>query len=289
MGFGRAKIERASQATFRMSVSFKPTSIALPDSTSFFKRSSTHPSVKFQTDPSDRSSVDPNHPNPTPPQSRPFPKTPYPTEVSSNSPESQQCFFSLSPKGLTNCFIQEISSKVLIELISSDPKPLIIDLRPTIHFAKIHIPNSISVSVPSTLLRRESHDLEKVASGWRDFGGIVFVDANSSSISDASPISQLFRKFLLPANTAFFWLKGGFKHFQAAFPDRVSASKVPLLSSVSNSISAPNLGPLTFPVPGRGDTINRAMQFYDSLRQYNTASNTLAETILSRCPIPAPA
>ncbi|KAJ9063661.1 phosphotyrosine-specific ptp2-like protein, variant 2 [Entomophthora muscae] len=81
---------------------------------------------------------------------------------------------------------------------------------------------------------------------------------------------------------------GGFKHFQTTFPDKVKTTKAPLLTSITNtnSLSSNLLGPLTCPVAGRG-SLGRSTQFYDSLRQYNTATNTLAETIPIQMPAPS--
>lgn len=286
-----------------MSISFKPTTIALPDSGSFFSRSpSCSPSVKFQKDPFDKLSTDFTSPPPNTSSSNPYPKTPYPQAEGTSNPLEDPNLTGLISSNTFTRDLSDISCSSLSELLKPDPTSnnftvLIIDLRPTIHFAKCHIVNSLSICVPSTLLRRPTYDLNKVLSSvsdeshhavlvrWAEFKNIVFVDANSVTLKEDSPIYHLFHKFpCRDLETSFFWLKGGFKAFQTSHSEQIFTNKGPLLgSSTSKNTQSTFLGPLTCPISSL-DNSPRSSQFFDSLRQYNTASNVLSETIPIQMP-----
>lgn len=103
------------------------------------------------------------------------------------------------------------------------PEVLVLDIRPHATFAQSRLPHALSLSVPSTLLKRPAFSLGKLAdmlpsssgrrrfSAWRSASKILVYDADSQSIPDGSTIFGLLRKF---ENEGFkgdlSWLKGGF-------------------------------------------------------------------------------
>ncbi|KAG7088508.1 hypothetical protein E1B28_012493 [Marasmius oreades] len=110
----------------------------------------------------------------------------------------------------------------------------IIDIRPHAAYASARIPNALSLSVPSTLLKRPLFSLHRLAamlpsstarqrfSKWREAKSIVVYDADTSGVvpggtlPEGSNILGLLRKFANDDSAERFegqlcWLKGGFQ------------------------------------------------------------------------------
>ncbi|KAK0198083.1 hypothetical protein F5146DRAFT_1018098 [Armillaria mellea] len=112
------------------------------------------------------------------------------------------------------------------------PSVLFIDIRPHAQFSNARLPNALSLSVPSTLLKRPLFSLDKLASmlsssssrsrflGWDTSAQIIVYDADSASLPDSSNILGLLRKFAND-NSGYSgklcWLQGG---FQSVWRDR---------------------------------------------------------------------
>ncbi|KII86372.1 hypothetical protein PLICRDRAFT_125890 [Plicaturopsis crispa FD-325 SS-3] len=112
-----------------------------------------------------------------------------------------------------------------------DQGVLILDIRPHAAYSTARLPRSLSLSVPSTLLKRPLFGLDRLAamlpsasarnrfSSWRTASRIVVYDADASAVPDSSNINGLLRKFkndgFEPSQLA--WLKGG---FQAVWRER---------------------------------------------------------------------
>lgn len=105
-----------------------------------------------------------------------------------------------------------------------DPTALILDIRPHAAYSNARVPRAVSLSVPSTLLKRPLFSLHRLAdmlpsanararfSTWRSASRILVYDADSSAIPESSNIYGLLRKL---KNDGFqgdlAWLKGGFQ------------------------------------------------------------------------------
>ncbi|EIW65306.1 uncharacterized protein TRAVEDRAFT_55884 [Trametes versicolor FP-101664 SS1] len=123
--------------------------------------------------------------------------------------------------------------------VLSDPSALILDIRPHNAYAQARLPNALSLSVPSTLLKRPLFSLSKLAdmlptssarekfSKWPEASRILVYDADSASIpqTQASNLLGLMRKFRgegFPQEREVAWLRGGFHAVWRDYPDLVS-------------------------------------------------------------------
>lgn len=113
--------------------------------------------------------------------------------------------------------------------LTTDPTALIIDIRPHAAYSSARIPTALSLSVPSTLLKRPLFSLDKLAamlpspsararfSEWPKFSTIVVYDVDSTGspyLPEGNNILGLLRKFSNDASysgNTLFWLKGGFQ------------------------------------------------------------------------------
>ncbi|KAJ7630392.1 hypothetical protein FB45DRAFT_1027618 [Roridomyces roridus] len=108
----------------------------------------------------------------------------------------------------------------------NDPAVLILDIRPHAAYSSARISKAVSLSVPSTLLKRPLFSLQRISamlpshsararfSAWRSSPRILVYDADSVSISETSNIHGLLRKFRAEAPDAEIsvaWIQGGFQ------------------------------------------------------------------------------
>lgn len=107
--------------------------------------------------------------------------------------------------------------------VLATPGVLVLDIRPHATYSQSRIPHALSLSVPSTLLKRPAFSLSRLTdmlpsssgrrrfSAWKSASRILVYDADSQSIPDGSNIFGLLHKF---ENEGFHgdlaWLKGGF-------------------------------------------------------------------------------
>ncbi|KAG5654336.1 hypothetical protein H0H81_004290 [Sphagnurus paluster] len=100
---------------------------------------------------------------------------------------------------------------------------LIVDIRPHAAYADARLPRALSLSVPSTLLKRPLFSLDRLAAmlpdpasrtrfaAFQSATRILVYDADSLAIPDASNIHGLLRKFKAAGFTGeLAWLRGGF-------------------------------------------------------------------------------
>ena len=113
---------------------------------------------------------------------------------------------------------------------ADDLNILILDIRPHAAYSSARIPHAISLSVPSTLLKRPLFSLQRLAAmlpsnnartrflAWPSASRILVYDADSQVIGESSNINGLLRKFKLDGfQGELAWLQGG---FQAVWRDR---------------------------------------------------------------------
>jgi hypothetical protein len=107
----------------------------------------------------------------------------------------------------------------------SDSYTLIIDLRPHAQYANARLPRAMSLSVPSTLVKRPAFPLSKLAdmlppgararlSQWPSASRVLVYDADGAPPATASNIAGLLRKFVAEGcpSTKLSWLEGGFQN-----------------------------------------------------------------------------
>lgn len=101
---------------------------------------------------------------------------------------------------------------------------LILDIRPHAAYTSARIPRALSLSVPSTLLKRPLFSLEKLSamlpstssrerfSQWQTASRIIVYDSDASAIPKGSNINGLLEKFKKEGFTGDLgWLQGGFQ------------------------------------------------------------------------------
>jgi len=105
-----------------------------------------------------------------------------------------------------------------------DLDTLILDIRPHAAYSSARIPHAISLSVPSTLLKRPLFSLQRLAAmlpstsartrflAWPSASRILVYDADSQVATESSNINGLLRKFKLDGfQGELAWLQGGFQ------------------------------------------------------------------------------
>ncbi|TFK83992.1 hypothetical protein K466DRAFT_528028 [Polyporus arcularius HHB13444] len=133
-------------------------------------------------------------------------------------------------------------SSISLQDVVSDPSALILDIRPHNSYVQARIPNALSLSVPSTLLKRPNFPLAKLAemlptsvardkfSKWPEASRIVVYDADTATLPQnlqANPLLGLMRKFRsegYPAGREVAWLRGGFHAVWRDYPGLVDHS-----------------------------------------------------------------
>ncbi|KAJ3789757.1 hypothetical protein GGU11DRAFT_672503 [Lentinula aff. detonsa] len=121
-----------------------------------------------------------------------------------------------------------VEPKDLLPLINST-SALIIDIRPHAAYSSARIPTALSLSVPSTLLKRPLFSLDRLGAmlpsssararftEWPKFATIVVYDVDSTGspfLPEGSNILGLLRKFsndVAYSGNTLLWLKGGFQ------------------------------------------------------------------------------
>lgn len=126
-----------------------------------------------------------------------------------------------APQGTPAPFLAVLPSE--LDTWLADHAALIVDIRPPAAFSSARVPRAISLSVPSTLLKRPLFSLERLTamlsspsarsrfSSWSSASRILVYDADSTTIGDSSNINGLLRKFNVGGfHGQLAWLKGGF-------------------------------------------------------------------------------
>lgn len=109
-----------------------------------------------------------------------------------------------------------------LEAALAAPDTLVLDIRPNASFALARIPRALSLSVPSTLLKRPAFSLQKLSTmmrpasqerflAWRTAASIIVYDADTSVLADGNNVLGLLRKFKAEGFTGnIAWVRGGF-------------------------------------------------------------------------------
>jgi len=175
---------------------------------------------------------------------------------------------------------------ILNILESAIEEVLLLDLRVSTQYAKSCIAGALSLCIPTTLLKRASFNVQKLAETfkddeqkqifekWRNSKHIIVYDSNSSQLKDAATCINTLKKFTSEGWTGgTFIIRGGFQEFAQKFPNWISHTHSQSPSSVAGSKSSLKLDlgrPAVAPVIGgcpMPATQNAANPFFGNIRQ----------------------
>ncbi|KAI9062262.1 hypothetical protein FKP32DRAFT_1629712 [Trametes sanguinea] len=152
-----------------------------------------------------------------------------------------------------------------LKTVLSDPSALILDIRPHNSYVEARIQNALSLSVPSTLLKRPLFSLSRLAdmlptsaarerfSKWPEATRILVYDADSATIpqhTQNSNLLGLMRKFRsegYPADREVAWLRGGFHAVWRDYPEFVDQEPPPEEAEEDETPSEPVAGSMPAP------------------------------------------
>lgn len=169
-------------------------------------------------------------------------------------------------------------------LESAIEEVLLLDLRVSTQFAKARISGALSLCIPTTLLKRASFNVQKLAETfkdegerekferWRNSKHIIVYDSNSSQMKDAATCINTLKKFTSEGwNGGTFIIRGGFQEFSERFPAWISqASSSSPMTSATASLQIDSDRPSVAPVIGgcpMPATQNAANPFFGNIRQ----------------------
>ena len=183
-------------------------------------------------------------PGPIPPlmtSSLSLPPMPSPSTLGASSPAlPPTAFTSLPPSSLPT--------------VLSDEAALILDIRPHNSYSQARVPNALSLSVPSTLLKRPNFSLARLAemlptsaardrfARWPHASRILVYDADSASLPPTSNLLGLMRKFRcegFPEAREIAWLRSGFHAVWREHPSLVEHGPPPDVLDEDDAIGEP--------------------------------------------------
>jgi protein tyrosine phosphatase/rhodanese-related sulfurtransferase len=170
----------------------------------------------------------------------------------------------------------------VVNLISAaDEQTLILDLRVSTQYAQSHIRDALNLCIPTTLLKRPSFNVQKLADtfkddeqrarfgNWRSSKYIIVYDNNSSRLKDATICINMVKKFQAEGYPGTLYIiQGGMSEFAKRFSSHVEAGvdlqKAP--SSTTELGDRPKVAPVIggCPMP---DTDKPANPFFGNIRQ----------------------
>lgn len=159
---------------------------------------------------------------------------------------------------------------------------LILDLRVSTMYAKSHIAGALNLCIPTTLLKRPSFNVKKLAEtfkdgeqrskfeNWRNSSYIIVYDTSSAQLKDAQICLNTIKKFQGEGYEGTLYIvRGGFLEFNKAFPSHTGAGLEITASAGQQSdggSSGPEIAPVIggCPMPG---TDKPANPFFGNIRQ----------------------
>ncbi|KAF2767597.1 hypothetical protein EJ03DRAFT_344460 [Teratosphaeria nubilosa] len=158
---------------------------------------------------------------------------------------------------------QMVTPQHVVNLIDSHYEGiLILDLRVSTQYAISHIVGSLNLCIPTTLLKRPSFNVQKLAEtfkddeqrsrfeNWRNSNYIIVYDAASAQLKDAQICINTVKKFRGEGyEGALYIVKGGFADFSRRFPG-YTESGVDIAASSSQHLGDGGARPEIAPVIG---------------------------------------
>ena len=117
----------------------------------------------------------------------------------------------------------ELSVSQLPPLLEQDrDSTLVVDIRPYAQFCSSRIPNSVSLSVPSILLKRSSTDWNKITAGitdpaalerfshWKSAATLLILDTDTTVLAESNSLLAFLRRFRIAGYSGnLSWVTGG--------------------------------------------------------------------------------
>lgn len=169
-------------------------------------------------------------------------------------------------------------------LESAIEEVLLLDLRVSTQYAKARISGALSLCIPTTLLKRASFNVQKLADTfkdederekferWRSSKHIIVYDSSSAQMKDAATCINTLKKFTSEGwRGGTYIIRGGFQEFSQRFPAWISqASSSSPMTSATASLQIDSGRPSVAPVIGgcpMPATQNAANPFFGNIRQ----------------------
>ena len=172
---------------------------------------------------------------------------------------------------------------VLTLLQTHTESVLLLDLRVSTHYATAHIRGALNLCIPTTLLKRPSFNVAKLAetfkddthrtkfSHWRSSSHIIVYDAASAQSKDAQTCVNTIKKFRSEGyEGTLYIIKGGFVEFAKRFASFISAGLETLAAGVSSTTQSAAAAAAAIPVIGgcpMPATTQPANPFFGNIRQ----------------------
>jgi protein-tyrosine phosphatase len=170
------------------------------------------------------------------------------------------------------------TAQYVVNLLTSKPdEVLLLDLRVSTQYAMSHISGALNLCIPTTLLKRPSFNVQKLADtfkdeeqrtkfeNWKSSSYIIVYDASSALLKDANVCLNTIKKFRGEGyDGTLYIIKGGFKEFAGRFSSYVESG----VDAQSNSVDGD--GPEIAPVIGgcpMPETDKPANPFFGNIRQ----------------------
>ncbi|CZT15788.1 related to tyrosine-protein phosphatase non-receptor type 12 [Ramularia collo-cygni] len=166
----------------------------------------------------------------------------------------------------------------VINLLESKPEQvLLLDLRVSTQYAMSHITGALNLCIPTTLLKRPSFNVQKLADTfkdddqrakferWKSSSHIVVYDASSALLKDATICLNTIKKFRGEGyEGSLYIIRGGIKEFAARFPSFVESGMdaQPMSVDGDGPEIAPVIGGCPMPM-----TDQPANPFFGNIRQ----------------------
>lgn len=165
---------------------------------------------------------------------------------------------------------------------SADEQTLILDLRVSTQYAQSHVQDALNLCIPTTLLKRPSFNVQKLAEtfkddeqrerfcNWRSSKYIIVYDNNSTQLKDATICQNMVKKFQAEGYEGILYIiKGGMLDFAKRFPSHVEAgvdSRKVSESTTATGADGPKIAPVIggCPMP---TTDKPANPFFGNIRQ----------------------
>lgn len=177
-----------------------------------------------------------------------------------------------------------VTPQYIINILESAVEEvLLLDLRVSTQYARSRIQGALSLCIPTTLLKRASFNVQKLAETfkddeekekfeqWRSSKHIVVYDTNSSQMKDAATCINTLKKFTSEGWTGgSYIIRGGFQEFASKFPHWIQKGSMQPLSSPTSSAGSDSGLPSVAPVIGgcpMPATQNAANPFFGNIRQ----------------------
>ncbi|KAF2731837.1 tyrosine-protein phosphatase-like protein non-receptor [Polyplosphaeria fusca] len=168
-------------------------------------------------------------------------------------------------------------------LESAAEEVLLLDLRVSTQFAKGRIAGALSLCIPTTLLKRPSFNVQKLAETfkddeekqkferWRCSKYIIVYDANSTQLKDATTCINTLKKFTNEGwSGGTLIIRGGYAEIANRFPSWITSDTSNSPTSSSSSLQIDSDRPSVAPVIGgcpMPATQNAANPFFGNIRQ----------------------